>query len=76
MSKLLKPCYALEADLAELVDMGSQIQQLKRTVEIAVANLSESVELSPSRGRQTMFTDDQKLGTWLVAQLTTTTPPI
>ena len=69
MSKLLKPCYALEADLAELVDMGSQIQQLKRTVEIAVANLSESVELSPSRGRQTMFTDDQKLGTWLVAQL-------
>ena len=69
VSKLLKPCYALEADLAELVDMGSQIQQLKRTVEIGVANLSESVELSPSRGRQTMFTDDQKLGTWLVAQL-------
>ena len=42
VSKLLKPCYALEADLAELVDMGSQIQQLKRTVEIAA-------QTSPSR---------------------------
>jgi hypothetical protein len=69
VSRLLEPCYALEADVAVLIDMGSQIQQLRRTVEIAVANLSESVEGSPSLGKPTMFEDDRKLGTWLTAQL-------
>jgi hypothetical protein len=69
VSKLLEPCYALEADIAVLVDIGSQIRQLKRTVEIAVANLSECVHLPAPRGRPTMFADDQKLGTWLTAQL-------
>jgi hypothetical protein len=69
VSKLLEPCYALEADVAHLVDMGSQIHQVKRTVEIAVANLSESAEPTHSPGKATMFADDQKLGTWLIAQL-------
>ena len=69
MSRLLEPSYALEADGAVLTDMGRQIQQLKRTVEIAVANLSESVVVSSSPGQPTMFDDDRKLGTWLTAQL-------
>ena len=68
-SRLLEPCYALEADVAVLIDMTSQIQQLRRTVEIAVANLSESAGASPPLGQPTMFEDDRKLGTWLSAQL-------
>jgi hypothetical protein len=69
VSKPLEPCYALEADAAVLIDMASQIQQLKRTVEIAVANLSESAEGSPSMGQPTVFEDDRKLGKWFTAQL-------
>jgi hypothetical protein len=69
VSKLLGPCYALDADVAALVDIASQIQQIRRTVQIAVANLSEYVEPSPTRGKLTLFGDDQKLGKWLATQL-------
>jgi hypothetical protein len=67
VSRLLELCYALELEVSALVDMGSQLQQLRRTVEVALANISEYAV--PSRGQPTMFSDDRRLGTRLVAQI-------
>jgi hypothetical protein len=69
VARLLQPCYALESEVAVLVDISSQIRQVRRTVDIAVANLSASVEPSLARARASMFADDQQLGRWLTTQL-------
>jgi hypothetical protein len=67
ISKLLEPFYALELEVAALVDITGQLQQLRRTVEVALANISEYAE--PSWGQPAMFSDDRRLGTRLVEQV-------
>lgn len=67
VSRLLEPFYALELEVAVLVDITGQLQQLRRTVEVALANISEYAE--PSWGQPAMFSEDRRLGTRLVAQI-------